>query len=287
MTNKTDTTLDSALEQSLNDIGSPPRPLIIDRISDEIKKAEPDFKRLTSLITADVSLAASLIKTANSPFYGFANKVRSAGDALTILGLNATSRAIAGISLRKAFPRTVQMERFWDASASISTLSGWLAHSMDKVRLQPNDAHTYGLFRDCGIAVLLVRFPAYAQVLTRANNDAEHSFTGIELETMPTDHAMVGCLLAQNWWLPHEICLAIRHHHDVNAIDLMDSNLPMASRQLVAIGQLAEYLLQLTTQQSYTSEWAKLGPSCRRVLDITEDELPALQSAAAEALRAD
>ncbi|HPU80913.1 HDOD domain-containing protein [Accumulibacter sp.] len=44
-----------------------------------------------------------------------------------------------------------------------------------------------------------------------------------------TDHAMVGCLLAQNWWLPEESCPAIRHHHDRSPIDFFDSGLPASS----------------------------------------------------------
>ncbi|MBK7813158.1 MAG: HDOD domain-containing protein [Rhodocyclaceae bacterium] len=59
----------AALEQSLLDVGIPPRPLILERAGEEMRKEEPDFRHLGELISADVSLAAGLLKTANSAYF--------------------------------------------------------------------------------------------------------------------------------------------------------------------------------------------------------------------------
>jgi HD-like signal output (HDOD) protein len=164
--------VDALLESSLKDIGIPPRPAILQRISDEMLKDEPDFRRLANIIGADVSLAAGLIKTANSPFFGSRNRVRSVNEALVMLGLDVASRAIAGLILRKVFPASLHLERFWDASARIARLSGWLAKRVGHNKLRQDDAYTFGLFRDCGIPVLLMRFPGYNKVLAAANAEA-------------------------------------------------------------------------------------------------------------------
>ena len=275
----------SMLERAIRDIGIPPRPAILDRIAAEMHKDDPNFKQLGLFISADVSLAAGLIKTANSPYFGLRTRARSVNDALLMLGLEVASRAIAGISLRQAFPSTTRLERFWNASAQIAALSGWLAQKLAKAKLRADDAHTFGLFRDCGIPVLLHRFPEYAQTLARANNDAARPFAEIEREDFPTDHVMIGCLLAQNWWLPEEVCLAIRHHHDPLAIDHFESGLPAASRYLVAVAQTAEHILQQGCGGSHTCEWTKLGASCLRLLDLAETELPAIYRDAEEILK--
>lgn len=280
--------IDSALEQTLKDIGIPPRPEIIDRIADEMRKDEPNFRHLGQLIEADVSLSASLIKTANSPFFGFRSRARSANEALMMLGLDVTSRAIAGISLRKAFPADIRLERFWHASAQIAALSGWLTQIIGRHRLRAEDAHTFGLFRDCGIPVMMRRFPGYEKILARANGDAAQQFTLVEqqgLQEFPTNHAMVGCLLAESWWLPEEICQAIRHHHELPALELLNSGLSSASRQLIAMGQTAEHILQEITGGSRTCEWSKLGTSCLRILDFTEGELKGIYEIAAKVIK--
>jgi len=278
--------VEDVLEQTLKDLNIPPRPIIIDRIKAEMGGDTPNLGYVGQLIGADVSLAAGLIKTANSPYFGLRTRARSVHEALLMLGLDVASRAVASISLRQAFPSNGQLDRFWGASAQIAALSGWLATMVTNRLLCPGDAYTYGLFRDCGIAVLLRRSPTYRQTLERANAETVLAFTAIEHRDLPTDHAMVGCLLAQTWWLPEEICLAIRHHHDQPAIDLFDSGLPAASRYLVAASQTAEHLVQYLTGGSRTEEWSKLGGSCLRLLKLDRADLAKLYRGAEEMLRA-
>ncbi|MCE9571223.1 MAG: HDOD domain-containing protein, partial [Rhodocyclales bacterium] len=225
---------------------------------------------------ADVSLAAGLIKTANSPFFGTRGRVRSVNEALVMLGLDVASRAIAGIILRKVFPASLHLERFWDASARIARLSGWLAKQVGRNKLRQDDAYTFGLFRDCGIPVLLMRFPGYGRVLAAANAEERQGFTAIEDAQLPTNHAMVGCLLAQSWWLPEETCLAIRHHHDVAVIETPSITPPLTSRYRIAMAQLAEHLVQRHSGLSHTNEWPKLGAACLRLLEIDESQVDAI-----------
>jgi HD-like signal output (HDOD) protein len=273
--------VDNLFERSIIDVGIPPCPAILDRFMSEANRDEPDYTRLAGIIGSDVGLAAGLIKTANSPFFGLRQRVRSVGEALSVLGLKPASRAIAGIVLRNAFPHVPNLERFWDASARIAHLSGWLAQQLDIRGLRAEDAYTFGLFRDCGIPVLLGRFPNYAAVLAEANRDAVRSFTEVEETALPTNHAMVGCILAQSWWLPEEICLAIRNHHDLNAIESAHSVLPMQSRRLIATAQFAEHIVQKQLGLSMTQEWPKLGAACLQILDIGEAQLESLYEDAA------
>lgn len=261
------------IERSILDVGIPPCPYILDRFINEMRADEPDFNRLATLIGSDVGLSAGLIKTANSPYFGVRQRVRSVSEALAILGLRSASAAVAGLILRDAFPHVPNLERFWDASARIALLSGWLAQYLEIRGLRAEEAYTFGLFRDCGIPVLLGRFPNYGALLARANQEQERSFTAVEEDELPSNHAMVGCLLAQNWWLPEEICLAIRNHHDVSELLMVSSTLPALSRRLIAVAQLAEYIVQRRSGLSQTREWDKLGTGCMQALGLDEVQL--------------
>ena len=278
--------VDQMVEKAVLDLGIPPCPAILNRFMVETRKDEPDYHRLASIICSDVSLSASLIKTANSPYFGARQRVRSVNEALVILGLNIASRAVAGIILRKSFPTVPNLERFWDASSRFARLSGWLAQQLDTHRLAPEDAYTFGLFRDCGIPVLLQRLPSYSDVLNTANNEAELGFTQVEDAVLPTNHAMVGCVLAQSWWLPEELCLAIRHHHNHSVLASTVSPPPLLSRKLIAITQLAEHLVQQQLGLSLTREWDKLGDTCLNLLTLDETQLEALALAAAPVISA-
>ena len=288
MIDATASNLDSAsvgklLANAIRDIGIPPCPAILNQINAEMSKEEPDLKHLDRLICSDVSLAAGLIAIANSPFFGFRSRVRSVREALQMLGLSVASRAIAGLILRKLFPLTPSLERFWHASAGIARVSGWLAQNVaTNVKLRPDDAYTLGLFRDCGIPILMRRFSQYPAALKQANAEKELGFTAVEQALCATNHAEVGCLLAQSWWLPDDICLAIRHHHDREILEPGRSRkLPATPPDLIATVQLAEHVFQNHTGLSQTQEWSKLGTACLRLLDIGESDLAGIYTACA------
>lgn len=272
--------VDSLFERAFIDIGIPPCPAILDRFMAEIAKDEPDHKRLAGIVGADVALSASLIKTANSPYFGMRQRVRSVNEAIVILGLKASSQAVAGIILSNSFSNVRNLDRFWDASARIARLSGWLAHDLKLSDLHAEDAYSFGLFRDCGIPVLLGGFPEYGKALAEANHDSERGFIEVEETKIPTNHAMIGCILAQSWWLPEEICLGIRNHHDLAKLESAQSDLPMMSRRLIATSQLAEHFIQKQLGLSITQEWTKLGAACLRLLDIDEERLKTLYTEA-------
>lgn len=276
---------DPLLERSLLEVDIPPCPEILIRIIAETRKDEPDFNKLTDLISADVALAAGLLKATNSPFFIRPQRARSVHDALSILGLRVASHTIAGIVLRKAFPDSPSMIRFWDASARTARLCAWLAMKLDIPGLNPDDAFTYGLFHDCGIPVLIARFPNYKDVLGKANQDTETEFTVREESLVQTNHAVVGCALAQRWWLPEDMYVAILHHHQLKAI-ADGSDLPRSSRLFIATTQFAEHIVQEQLGLDLTQEWPKLGPACLRLLKIDEDDLAFLYEEAKQVLSA-
>ena len=286
-TRSIDSSIDTLMEGALKDIAIPPRPAILERISSEMLKDEPDYKRLANIISADVALSAGLIKTANSPFFGYRIRARTINEALMLLGLDVASRVLAGLILRQVFPSSLHLDRFWDSSARIARVSGWLARRVGNHKLRPDDAYTFGLFRDCGIPVLMMRFPEYREILARANSEEKLGFTAIEEAQLPTNHAIVGYSLAHSWWLPEEIYLGIRYHHDAAILATPALTPPLTSRYRIAISQFAEYLVQRQTGLSHTLEWPKLGEACLKLLDIGEDDIEEIVAEAVPVIAAE
>jgi HD-like signal output (HDOD) protein len=198
-----------------------------------------------------------------------------------VLGLKTAANTLAGLIMRQVLPAAPHLERFWDASDRTAQLAGWLVQKLGtRYGIQAEDAYTFGLFRDCGIPILMRKYPDYFQVLARANQDASQRFTDVEEASLPTNHALVGSLMAQSWWLPEASTLAIRHHHDHLAINTYATELPGASRRLIALAQLAERLQQEETGLNQTREWDKLGIACLTWLDLGESDLDGVRQEA-------
>ena len=268
--------IEARMKIEIRDIGIPPRPTILGQIERETARDEPDFIYLAKLLSQDVGLSAGMIKVANSPYFSFGKKIPTIQEALLVIGLNVVVKTVAGLALQQVFKHVPNMERFWNASALTAEFAACLARHLGRgIGIRPEDAHTYALFRDCGIPMLMIPFPEYREVLIRANHESSLPFTEIEDQAIGLNHAVLGAQLAEDWLLPEDTCLAIRHHHDHAAL-AGGTGIPARSRRLIAVAQLAEYLIQEQTAQSQTSEWAKLGADCLACLDLTPESLPEL-----------
>jgi HD-like signal output (HDOD) protein len=226
----------------LKEIGIPPCPAVLAEFMAESAKDEPDVRRLSHLVNKDVALAASVLKTVNSPLYGLSRKARTVQDALTLLGLQETSRLIAGFLLRQAFASSDSpaMYEYWDASSRIALIAAYLARELEVARL--DEAHTFALFRDCGVPVLLVRHPDYEKLLVETRCANERVRTEIERTAYGYDHALVGATLAQNWHLPTETWQAIRMHLTYADPGFLADEHARAYAPLIALGLLAEQM---------------------------------------------
>jgi len=139
------------------------------------------------------------------------------------------------------------------------------------LRLAPPDiAHTFGLFCDIGIPILMNRFSDYPATLDMAAGAASHSFTEVEDVRHSTNHAAIGCLLARNWGLSPDVSWAILHHHDYRV--LADDATDDAIRSLVAASVLAERAIQRYHGNPESQEWQKGGELACRHLGMSADE---------------
>jgi len=260
------------LERVATSIGIPPCPAILIELSAEVRSEEPDFSKIEQLVVKDVGLSATLIKTVNSPFYGLRTKVGTVRQSINTLGLNMLSRTITGLVLRNSFVSKdpVSMERFWDASAKTAMSASYLAKHIPGINR--DDAYTFGLFQNCGIPVLMQRFPEYKQTLGLANNTSERNFTQIEDETHSTNHATIGYLLTKSWNMPETLSTAVRFHHDYQALTEENERITTPSRNLMAIGLLADHIVTLHSKQNFSLEWIKGGKAALSHFGLSEAE---------------
>jgi HD-like signal output (HDOD) protein len=261
----------SVTEDVVRNVVIPPRPEVLERLSAELNRRSPRVSAVVKLLSTDVGLAASLLKTANSPAFGLSRRIVSIDDAVALLGFGTVEAAASEFLLRQSLSAGAPtMERFWDASRKIAQVSRHISRSVPGLR--PDDAYVYGLFQDCGIALLIQRFGDYKETLAAANAAVECSFTDIEQQRYQTDHATVGYLLARTWRLPEHVSEAIRSHHEYALWAEEGSALPAGSAQLIACALLAERCVQLATDMAKSVEWDKAGEAALAYLDMKPAE---------------
>lgn len=278
------TQIDSQVaEDILKSIHIPPCPAVVVALMEEGRRPEVDFAKLVKLISGDVGLAASMLKTANSPFFALRNKVNSVHQAVSVLGLKNLMQIVTGSALHAALGGDkMTMERFWDRSNFTAVVASHIAAKLHGVSRE--DAYTLGLFHDCGIPILMQKFPDYKAKLAASNQSAELVIT-IEDQHYATNHAVVGNMLARNWYLPDHISQAILVHHDHTIFTRPDNRATPTVCALVAIILVAEHIVATFLGMPDDAEWHVGGQAAQDYLglgpedmaDITEDALAELE----------
>ena len=269
----TDRELDRALASGpLRDIVIPPCPELLIALRAEMDKEDPDPQVVAAIAGRDVAMSASLIRTANSPYYARSRPVTSVTEALGLLGLRMTEKLLTAFLTRNSIRvSSPLLEHFWDTSTRRAMAMAHIARQIYGVDAEL--AYTCGLFCHVGIPILMQGVRGYAGTLTEALARQDRSFTETENAAHKTDHAVVGALVARTWRLPTPIYQAVRLHHDFTV--LQDSSVATEIRTLVAMGLVAEHLVTLHEGAKEQREWGLYGPACLACLVVSEAEVDA------------
>ena len=254
-------------DEILKNISIPPCPAVVLSLLKEAEQPDVDFNKLAKLISGDVSLAVAMLKMANSPFFALRNKVSSVQMALSVLGLKNIIQLVRGLALRQSMGN-VPMERFWDRSQYSAIVSSKIASGIHGISRE--DAYTYGLFHDCGIPILMQKYPDYKQKLAEANRSAE-LVIAIEDQHYSTNHALVGSMLARTWFLPKLLSQAILKHHDHTIFENGNEDGNVCS--LVAIAMISEHVVATYLQLPDDAEWLTCGGAALEYLGLSAEEL--------------
>ena len=255
-----------AVDNLLKTIRIPPRPSLLVDLQKELNKDEPSAKGLAKIISNDVALAASLLKLTNSSFFGLRLKAQSVDHAVNLIGITQTGILMTGIIARQAITSSASsMGKFWDFSSKRAQA---LSAMVRRVPVCSADvAHTFGLFCDIGVPILMERFPDYADTWKKANSEFELALTQVEDQHHITNHASIGSLMARTWGLPEQVYTAILLHHDYSTLE--DTSTEEAVRGLIALCALAEYAIQKYEGQDTFPEWHKAGEMVCQYLGIS------------------
>lgn len=269
-------------EKALKGVNIPPRPAVLNEINAELQKDNPDVGKLASRIASDVALSAAILKVVNSPYFGLRSKVASVPAAVQLMGMRNVKSIVTGLLLKMTLSGgAVSLERFWDSAEKVAKISSFIATRLP--RGPRDEAYTMGLFRECGIPLLMQRFPDYKETLKVAGGDPR-PMTAVEEERHGTNHAVIGYMVAKTWGLPEVLSEALQRHHDASVFDEGDTA-SAGVRTLVAINYLAEYLNDTSMRMRDNPQWNSvaeqvldhLGFNSGEFEELREDVVPLLQ----------
>lgn len=213
----------------------PPQPRVLLELQKKFASDDYTMKQLATIISGDPGITAMLFKAVRSPVFGSGKKLDNLEQVLMVIGVKQTYNLVQAISLSSSLSDASRktFEVFWTRSQEVAQIAALIAAERVSVcNIFPDQAYMAGIFHECGVPVLMQRFPDYCGRL-RLDSACCWPSLAEEDKQYHVDHSSIGYLVARHWKLPDFVCQAILYHHE------MPREEHGAVRTLVAILQLA------------------------------------------------
>lgn len=194
----------------------PALPNSYNELNEALLDTNVSTKRIGEIICKEMALAATVIRIANSPFFGFHSSVSNINQAITILGVQ-TLRTISisthlFSSFKDVYHSSFSVKMLWDHSIRVAGFAKKIAENECLNSSERDNCIIAGMLHDIGKLVLGTKLPEqFCRVIDKVNledcplHDAEKDILG-------TTHAEIGAYLLGQWGFNHEQMGAVRWH---------------------------------------------------------------------------
>lgn len=249
----------------------PPQPRIVLDVTNLLQSRQCDLREAAQLISHDAGLTAMLYKVTRSAAFARSRPPQSVEQILALVGSRQTALLVQAYGVTAALKNTEKrsLEQFWNRTTNIAQLASLICYERSQsgavMHVTAEQAYMAGIFHDCGVPVLMQRFPDYCKAVGASGAD---SWIDVHKEdqVFKVDHCSIGYLLARHWRLPDLVADAILWHHDLAQIE----SLPV--RSLVAVLALAMHL-RAGEQGLRDPDWGRMGHMVLDELGIHPDDM--------------
>lgn len=225
---------------------------------------------LAKLVEKDPSMAAQIVRYAQSPFYGYQGKVASVRQAISrVLGYDMVMNIALGVAAARPFKippdGPLGLNAFWrHATYSAALCQALCSITPRNQRPRPGTAYLSALLHNFGFLLLGHRFPKeFAMLHNAVMKEPETPIIELENRILGVTHMEIGAWLMEAWNMPSEIITVQQEHHNP------DYDGPHA--EYVHLVTLADSLLKGHDMGDASSD--KIPSSILVSMNITQEEV--------------
>lgn len=224
----------SAINKQIESL--PALPAIVSQIMAITSNPESSVNDLIQVILPDQVMCSTILKVANSAFFGIPRGVATIERAVVVLGYEEIRNIVIGKAIFSSFPRLSKENKttvslFWEHAFTCGLASKIIA---EHLHLPPSEFFIAGLIHDIGKLAMFMAFPHDYPILRELSNPGNNDDSAKEQAHFGISHNLAGLRLAERWLLPEQLVVAIGYHHS--------PQLAPCHRQYPLVVQIADIL---------------------------------------------
>lgn len=189
---------------------------IVIKVSEMLEDFNVNINEISKVIDTDQELTATILRHCNSAQYGFARKITTIRDAISIIGFKVLKTIIFTIVSKSSFSGKIEGYgladgELWKNSITCAFYARHIAKLIDYE--DPDQAYTAGLVRDIGKLILHEHVKENFYNIMELVNKHKASFIEAEESIIGHNHCQVGAYMANKWNFPQGLQDAIKYHH--------------------------------------------------------------------------
>ncbi|MBD3318045.1 MAG: HDOD domain-containing protein [Chitinivibrionales bacterium] len=175
---------------------------------------KPDYhlEELCNLVALEPTISAQVLRVSNSVYYSRGVRFTSLVKAVVHLGIENLRRILLAIELIGLYPSKTTVSGFKDSDFWKHSLAGAMLAQELAERSKFADIElcfVSGMLRNIGVPFLRQFFPEKFKAIIEDCEQTKKAFGNSCGDLLGIDHRHIGCLICQNWNLPHDICCSI------------------------------------------------------------------------------
>ncbi len=223
--------------QRLDAVEFPSPPAVVGRLSQLLNQEQTTAAEISAALELDATMAARVLRLANSVALGGDGNVHSVSDAVLRVGVETIRDIVYALSMMGVLqPITFEYRPFWKHCLTVAHATRLLQERTGKAGQEHPEAYAAGLLHDIGMLVFDRALGSrYKTVLAKARARGRPLWE-VETELLGIDHAEAGARMLTAWAMPTPLVEAARLHHRpgeseervahlVNLADLICNNL--------------------------------------------------------------
>ena len=185
---------------------------VLEKFEDE----DVSVDAIAHMVQKDPSLTFSILKLANSAFYGFLGQVTDVRQAIVMIGLNQTRNIVLAVSLVKLFDgkpaNGFRIEGLWRHSIACAFLAKKLA---EETSIDDSDGVFMigGLIHDIGKLVIYQYLHEDFLKILSLIRQQKIGFSEAEKNVLGYTHYHIGAELLKRWNFPEKLIAPVFYHH--------------------------------------------------------------------------
>ncbi len=195
-----------------------PLPETVDRVIQMLDDPAVNLDEVAQVLKLDAGLTATLLKVANSAFYGLRTRIDSTKKALQVLGTDKLRQLIIVVGIMQKYQSVPSdyIRQFWEQSLRSAEFCKEIGKYCRIAEL--DELFICGLLHNIGEMVTRQFLPAQWEKIHDSSNGKKNLFE-TERENLGGTHADLGGFLFHIWGLPRQtVQSAMFHHHDFHLL---------------------------------------------------------------------